>query len=399
MLNFRIVVCGVLCISRSLCFESIDGNEGSKCQHSGMTGLCKQVKDCPLALSAVKRGERHNLERCGFVGFEEVVCCPQALDRSPLVDSTTTDQGVVWTDNEIPRKDPPKQRNETNDGSTDVDNKGRINAKRKCEKACEKYIKMNDIKPQVDFHIIGGEDARLGEFPHMAALGFEADDDSGEALDWRLCAASLISSKFLLTAAHCFVNTRRPVLRKVRMGVVNLRRDKVPPEDYDTLNTTIHPKYNTRTRHNDIAVVELSTRVKTSQYIQPACLYTEDDDPLGLIISGWGQIVAGIGDERATQLQKATLAPVSISQCNITLLSKSIGTSKIIVASQICAWSDTSDTCQGDSGGPLQIQKKDGSYAIVGIVSYGAGCGGKTPGVYTRVSRFLNWIETVVWPD
>lgn len=39
-----------------------------------------------------------------------------------------------------------------------------------------------------------------------------------------------------------------------------------------------------------------------------------------------------------------------------------------------------------------------GVYSIVGIVSYGTGCGGRIPGVYTKVSKYLEWIEKIVWP-
>lgn len=56
------------------------------------------------------------------------------------------------------------------------------------------------------------------------------------------------------------------------------------------------------------------------------------------------------------------------------------------------------DSCGGDSGGPLMNtgRVRSGKLAIIqqGIVSYGPKrCGiGTYPGVYTRVSHFMNWI-------
>lgn len=55
----------------------------------------------------------------------------------------------------------------------------------------------------------------------------------------------------------------------------------------------------------------------------------------------------------------------------------------------------------GDSGGPIQFKiqfENEDVYYIVGVTSFGAACASEIPGVYTRVSEFLDWIEPIVWP-
>lgn len=51
---------------------------------------------------------------------------------------------------------------------------------------------------------------------------------------------------------------------------------------------------------------------------------------------------------------------------------------------------------QGDGGGPLVCQD-DGFYELVGLVSWGFGCGRRdVPGVYVKVSSFIGWINQII---
>lgn len=59
------------------------------------------------------------------------------------------------------------------------------------------------------------------------------------------------------------------------------------------------------------------------------------------------------------------------------------------------------DTCQGDSGGPLMYYSYDyNQWMLAGITSYGRGCGSSSyAGVYTRVSMYIEWIQSIVGDD
>lgn len=71
--------------------------------------------------------------------------------------------------------------------------------------------------------------------------------------------------------------------------------------------------------------------------------------------------------------------------------------------SQYCAYDPKfkGDACRGDSGGPLQVFRAGSPLpSIVGIVSYGRSkCPSEAPDVYTKVSYYLDWIQSKVWPE
>jgi hypothetical protein len=112
--------------------------------------------------------------------------------------------------------------------------------------------------------------------------------------------------------------------------------------------------------------------------------------------------------QKADLLQKVNLTSFDHDQCHNTLSAIFKRNKKLpegIRKSQLCARGELiegnadrlrKDTCQGDSGGPLQIMQNDRFY-LVGVVSFGAGCGTDLPSVYTRVAYYLNWIEDNVW--
>ena len=57
----------------------------------------------------------------------------------------------------------------------------------------------------------------------------------------------------------------------------------------------------------------------------------------------------------------------------------------------------TSDSCENDSGGPLMGITASNHVEIIGVLSHGSRkCDNSQPTIYTRVSKFLPWINDLV---
>ena len=69
-----------------------------------------------------------------------------------------------------------------------------------------------------------------------------------------------------------------------------------------------------------------------------------------------------------------------------------------LTSTRICARAELHrDGCRGDSGGPLMHVTEAATYDVIGITSFGnKNCDSSSPGVYTRVSSYLDWIGNTV---
>lgn len=55
------------------------------------------------------------------------------------------------------------------------------------------------------------------------------------------------------------------------------------------------------------------------------------------------------------------------------------------------------DLLLGDSGGPIQEDRGNCTYELLAITSYGGMCSFGEGAVYTRISSYIPWIESIVW--
>lgn len=194
---------------------------------------------------------------------------------------------------------------------------------------------------------------------------------------------------------------------RVRLGELNLSSDNddAKPIDFDVQEVINHPRYTPQNKYNDIALVKLTRDAQLNEFIKPICLPEGNENYQRAIATGWGRVkYAG---KNSKTLLKVTLDIFDHNECSSKFLP--FGATRelpegILNNSQICAgsYNESRDTCQGDSGGPLQIYHSDifCSYTQIGVTSFGKGCGTVNfPGIYTRVSEYIDWIEGIVWPD
>ncbi|XP_032514730.2 trypsin-7-like isoform X1 [Danaus plexippus] len=259
---------------------------------------------------------------------------------------------------------------------------------------------------------IGGRDAEDGEFPHMGALGWRAVLGT-----WIFkCGSSLISSKFTLTAAHCskipsdptIVNQVPEIVRLGEKNIIDIFANGVQPTDAKILRIIIHPLYSPPKKYYDIALVELASELDFSSNVQPVCLWNNfDTSKLGSKVSstGWG-VVDTATKKTSPILQAIEIEMIDSGRCNQLLRHACNRRWCGLQDHQFCAGKLEGgvDACQGDSGGPLQVKIKlpdagEGTmHYLIGVTSFGIGCARPNlPGVYTRVSSFIDWIEDNVW--
>ncbi|CAN8013220.1 unnamed protein product, partial [Ixodes persulcatus] len=146
-----------------------------------------------------------------------------------------------------------------------------------------------------------------------------------------------------------------------------------------------HQKY-------DIGILKLRQPFNirgSNGYIGTICLPPKGATPIGTVaVTGFGLQKEG-GQAQSTVLQIATLPILPNETCH-----KSYG-QRFHEGTMFCAadLSQGRDSCKGDSGGPA-MQRLHGRIVLSGIVSWGEGCGRKDrPGVYTQVSKYIDWIE------
>ncbi|CAB3260974.1 unnamed protein product [Arctia plantaginis] len=409
--------------------------EGADCfsQADNLKGRCVNLKRCLSVLTDIRTKKYPQL--CSFSGRDPIICCTDCELVNNTSNYLTGADGAIYLKSGRKAKDKCLEyiANFNYPCYLKIGLRKRVSSDKTCLEydvvipfaavggtECMEYVaslnypcpKREGLSRQLEYMdkkcfvyeavfgaaAVGGQDANRSEFPQMALLGY---GDSLDTAQW-LCGGSVISERFILTAAHCVFSKSVGTVKYAAMGILK-RTD--PPETWQRYNVKRairHPEYKPPSKYNDIALLEVDRTIKFNKDVLPACLNTGGGNEIEATATGWGTL--GHRQSLADILQVVQLEQFSAEECFAAYPPHRHLQNGYNHASQSCYGSKNNkiiDTCEGDSGGPLQITSKFGSciYDIIGVTSYGRPCGvvGNT-GMYTKVEYYVPWIESIVWP-
>ncbi|XP_047474757.1 phenoloxidase-activating factor 3-like isoform X2 [Penaeus chinensis] len=219
------------------------------------------------------------------------------------------------------------------------------------------------------------------------------------------CGATVISDRYLLTAAHCVINN--PV-SSVRLGDLDLSKPDEPnsrAQDYDIEVIFVHPDYDGG--YNDVALLKTTRRIEFNDGVFPFCISDSRPAPQTTVIgAGFGYVNE---TSKASHLQEAELKVVSSAECESLFLREHSQTLRrwyphLLQGSDIiCAGEPGKSACEGDGGGPLYRSDASGRRYLVGIISRGLPCGDAQnitmPSFYISVADHVDFIDSIMYSD
>ncbi|KAM8939174.1 ovochymase-2 [Pelodytes ibericus] len=278
-----------------------------------------------------------------------------------------------------------------------IENGGTAPLNPKRASRCGEALVDETVNFNILSRIVGGQETDKGQHPWAASLKRDGK---------HFCGGTIVSATHIITAAHCVADKNVLVYLKVYIGDFDLKVKESAEKIFPVRSIQKHPNFNpSRPINYDIAVLELNGYITFDDKIQPICLPNPDDvfEPGFLCVAlGWGRLKEN--GVLPTTLQEVSLPIIEPKRCTSVMATLQ---GVMMFDSILCAGfpEGGKDACQGDSGGPLVCQRTHGSWVLVGVTSWGMGCGRNwdrnvfllpqkrgSPGVFTDIQKVLRWL-------
>jgi Trypsin len=247
-------------------------------------------------------------------------------------------------------------------------------------------------------NIVGGRNTNSYQAPYMAALN--------EYSDLALCGCSIISDRWILTAAHCITHNN---YLSVHLG--STTRFNFNGSSYaqnfeitaDNAHVIKHPNYNASTWENDIALIQLSQPIQFNEQAMPIEYANQYNTSISnvssgqiALLTGWGETCPNCIDPQF--LQGVSMPLISRNEAFNRFITPPLGNpryTRAISDNMLAFYQLGQGVGFGDSGGPSVINK-NGNKINIGVASWGyRPFNGGLPSIYTNIRNYAPWIESV----
>ena len=244
-----------------------------------------------------------------------------------------------------------------------------------------------------DSKIVGGFHANKTDWPFIAKLNIG-------------CGASILSSKWLLTAAHCCEVHPTIIITGAQKGGYSFTGD-TNEKQYKIKNIIIHEKYGVAGFEYgfDFCLLETEETMEldgtysgTVSLPDRAPKFPSPSYKCSIDLCSSDKCckcaVAGYGTTQYEGLLADALMATDVNLIDNHVCSDLV--SGFHQESEFCAGylEGGRDSCQGDSGGPLVCYDRYDNAILTGVVSWGYKCAvAHNPGIYGKVFTIVDWIN------